>query len=448
LGVGVGLAVGSELSVAGFGPGVAAPAVPGEVAERVAELLVAAEAEGDGSVPAAGAGGGCDAGEAAERFGVGESGAAVTDLGEEGGGADGGAAGQGAEDDGVGVGVEELVEAGGELVDLGAEALEDGDVGEGDGTAGVAFVAGGAVGGSGEPAVELVCGLAAAVAVGSQPSAEALLGQPLGSAGGGEPLEEPQRDRAVDVAEQADSAGEHVAQVDAELVGDRDACLDEVLAGSHVGSQRDRGWTVGFEGSPTVSVGAQGVGQHVSVGTVGLVARGAVALSQRLDRPGRDHDHFQAGLDKRIDDGTIGPFDGHSLRSGSLDTRAQFSQSLSAVSDVELDDHLASVVDDAHGVRIGSPVDAGEAERGIMHVSLLAVAAVGKHPVVAGRVCRSLTDRRSGALSPIASRHVLGHRTSRNSSWRSSRKRTWRWPGGTHRCAGSLTATNTRMVDQ
>ena len=84
---------------------------------------------------AAGAGGWGDAGEAGERFGVGEPGAAVADLGEQGGGADGGAAGQRPEDVGVGVGVEEFVEAGVELVDLGAQALEHGDVGEGDGRA-------------------------------------------------------------------------------------------------------------------------------------------------------------------------------------------------------------------------------------------------------------------------------------------------------------------------
>jgi hypothetical protein len=104
-GVGVALAVGSELAVAGFGPGVAAPAVSGEVAEGVSELLVAAEAEGDGAVAAAGAGRGSDPGEAGQRLGVGEPGAAVADLGEQSSGADRGAAGQGPEADGVGVSV-------------------------------------------------------------------------------------------------------------------------------------------------------------------------------------------------------------------------------------------------------------------------------------------------------------------------------------------------------
>src|SRR4030095_15642903 len=104
-------------------------------------------------------------------------------------------------------------------------------------------------------------------------------------------------------------------------------------------------------------------------------------------------------------------------------------------------------VDRAHGMAVGGPVDAGVGAGGIIHLSLLADAAVGKHPVVAGRVCRSLTDRRSGALSPIASRHVLGHRTSQDSHWQSNRKRPWRWPGGTQGRTSSLTTTGTRMVD-
>src|SRR5207244_3885513 len=127
-GVGVGLAGGSELAVAVFCPGVASPAVAGEVAEGVAEFLVAAEAEGDRAP-------------------------------------------------------------------------------------GVTLVALESDGGGGEAGAEHGGALAAAVAVGPQPGAEALLRQPGGPGGGGEPFEEPQRDGAVEVTEQADGAGEHDAQV-------------------------------------------------------------------------------------------------------------------------------------------------------------------------------------------------------------------------------------------
>ena len=83
-----------------------------------------------------------------------------------------------------------------------------------------------------------------------------------------------------------------------------------------------------------------------------------------------------------------------------------------------------ALVDDAHGMLLAGPVQPG---KDIIH---------GQTPASCGMTHRagnprgSLTDRRSGALSPIASRHVLGHRPSQVSRWRSSRKRTRRWTGG------------------
>lgn len=84
----------------------------------------------------------------------------------------------------------------------------------------------------------------------------------------------------------------------------------------------------------------------------------------------------------------------------------------------------------------------------VLHVSLLAVGPVGWHPVVPGRFSPSLTDRRSLALSPIASWHVLGRRSSLRSSWRSSRERGWRWTDSHPGCVASLTANDEGMVVQ
>ena len=61
---------------------------------------------------------------------------------------------------------------------------------------------------------------------------------------------------------------------------------------------------------------------------------------------------------------------------------------------------------------------------------LLAAATLGVHPVVSGRARRSLTDRRSTALSPVAAWYVLRHRTSQLSYSHSKVKRTWLWSGG------------------
>jgi hypothetical protein len=182
----VSFAVGAELAVAGLGPCVGSPAVASEVAEGVAEPLFGGPPEGDGVVSARGAGGGCDAGEAGERLGVGEQAAVPVDMSER----------------------RALVDARLEFADLGAQALEDGDEGESDSTAGVAFVAGDAMCGSVESGEELDPGSCGAVAVGPQPGAEAFLGQPGRPGGRREPLQEPQADGAVNVTEQPDGAGD------------------------------------------------------------------------------------------------------------------------------------------------------------------------------------------------------------------------------------------------
>ena len=80
------------------GPGVGVSAVAGEVGDGVAELFVCGPTESDVFDFAGLAGGGGDAGQAGQRFGGGESGAAVADLGEQAGRAEGARAGQGGED--------------------------------------------------------------------------------------------------------------------------------------------------------------------------------------------------------------------------------------------------------------------------------------------------------------------------------------------------------------
>src|SRR3954454_4014626 len=96
-GVRVVFAAGDGLVVEVRGPGVCFAGVGGEVADGVAELFVDRPAERDDLVFAGLAGGGGDAGQADQRFGVGEAGAAVADLGEQPGGAHGAGAGQAGE---------------------------------------------------------------------------------------------------------------------------------------------------------------------------------------------------------------------------------------------------------------------------------------------------------------------------------------------------------------
>ena len=446
--VGVGFAAGAQFSVAVGGPLVASPAVAGEVADRFPEFGVTGPSEGDDPMSAAGSGGWRHASEAAQRFGVWESGSAVADLGQQGCGAHGRAAWQRSEDVGVRMGVEELVEAGVELVDLGSQRFEHVDVGEGDRSAGVAFVAVDPGGCGDQPVVELSGGLAAAVAVGPHPCVESLLGQPVRSGCGREPLEEPQRDRAVDVAEQSDGAGEHDSQVGAELVRDRDASLDEVLASTHMSADRDRCRRVRLQRSPAVPVSAQAVGEYVGVGSVGLVARRSVTFTQGFDRARRHDNHLQPGLKQLIDHRAVGSLDRHPERTRVLDPSTHLDEPVGAVSDIELGHRRAAFVDHAHRVTVHGPIHAGVTNDGIIHLSLLAVTAVRKHPVVqdvsAGRSLIGALGR--SALLPVDTPWTAGPRRTHAGGQTASDRGDD--PTGTRECIDSFTATDRKMVHQ
>lgn len=131
-GVGVVVSSGDGAVVAVGGPEVGSAAVTGEVADGVAELFVCGPTESDVFDFAGLTGGGGDASQAGQRFGRGETGSAVPDLGEQPGGADGAGAGQGGEDMRVGVQGELFGDLRVERLDLGRDAGERGDHGPGD----------------------------------------------------------------------------------------------------------------------------------------------------------------------------------------------------------------------------------------------------------------------------------------------------------------------------
>ena len=289
----------------------------------------------------------------------------------------------------------------------------------------------------------------------AQPGSESVDGEPVGLGLGGEPLQERQADGRVQGGEELHGAGEHDLQVGTELVGGRDTVLDQVPAGTYRGSQRLRGWTRAGQGSQAPSVGADHVGQHVGVEPVVLVPRRAVARAQVLDLYGCDDQHRQSGGQQCVDDGTVGAFDTDLVHAGLEQPSDQAPQSGCGVGDAESIDGLAVGIDDAHDVVVLGPVDAcadsrSRLDRGDTHTRVLAVAAVGSHPVVPGPRSRSLTDRRSLAHSPVAGLGVLGHRTPQN-SYRTSTavEQPWRWSGGDQGCISRPSVpANARKVVQ
>lgn len=225
----------------------------------------------------------------------------------------------------------------------------------------------------------------------------------------------------------------------------------ETGKGLGVGKRRPTAADLGrvrLGGPPTMPVGAQTVGKHVSVRSVRLVSCEPVALEQCPHRPARHDDHFQTGLEKSIDDRSVRALEVDTSGAVLVHPPAELTEPGRCVVDLELVDEISLLLDDDHGVGVFRPVHTAEANSAIAHVRLLAVGPVGWHPVVHGRFSPSLTDRRSLALSPITGRHVLGCRSSLHSSWRSSRDRGWRSTDSHRGCVASLTANDERMVVQ
>ena len=123
--MGVAFAAGDGVGVDLGGPGAGVAGVVGDVDQSVAEFLVGGPAEADAGHLAAGFGDGRDSGQGGEGLLVGEPGAVVADLGEQGRGPDAMAgAGQAGEDVGVGVGVEAFDDLGPELAFLAVDSFD------------------------------------------------------------------------------------------------------------------------------------------------------------------------------------------------------------------------------------------------------------------------------------------------------------------------------------
>src|SRR5580704_5298846 len=288
-GVRVVVAAGDGLVVELGGPGAGAAGVAGEVGDGIAELLVAGPAEPDGADLAGLAGGRCRSSQAGQRFGGGEAGAAVADLGEQPGGADASGAGQAGEDVLVGVQGELLADLSGQGFDLLGEGDQHGQQRAGDVGFGGAVLAGRAARGRPQPGVQDGGVDPAAVAGASQPGGHAPGREPVGAVLAVEAGQERQADRGVELGEQADGAGEDPLEVLAQLVGDADPVADEVLAGPAGAAQgRGRGG-VRDQGPQPGAIRTQRVGQDERVEPVIFVPGRAIAAAQVLDLVRADH---------------------------------------------------------------------------------------------------------------------------------------------------------------
>ena len=161
--------------------------------------------------------------------------------------------------------------------------------------------AGAPFGGAAQAFEQGLRGAAPAVAVLGEEAGQALGPEARGRFGRRIALEEGERDRAGESAEDAGGARPEALQQGGQLVGQGDLRADQVVAAAHQAAQGFDGVGLGRERAQAVAVGAQDVGQDEGVARVALGGDGPVAGSAGLDRIGMDRGDDEARLDQGID---------------------------------------------------------------------------------------------------------------------------------------------------
>jgi hypothetical protein len=163
--------------------------------------------------------------------------------------------------------------------------------------------------------------------------------------------------------EQPDRAGQGELEVGRQLVGERDAGFDQVLAGTGQRPQRQGRVGVALERPEPSVVGAQHVSEHERVQRVVLVACAAVAATQVLHLPRVDHEHLHAGVEQRFDHRPIRPFDRHPLHTVFHEAPGHRGKSGRGVGELVAGQEPAGVVHDRAGMAVLRPVDRARGRR-------------------------------------------------------------------------------------
>ena len=321
-------AAGSGAFVDLGGPGGAVPGVVCEARNGLSEAVVAGPAEDDAAAFGGLVGDRADTGFGGELVLGLEAFADVAEFGEDLCRADPPGAREGHDDLSVGQLGDVVFDAGGQFGDADDEGVEHCSQGPDEFALGVGLrFAGKADRCAAEALEQLVGTVAAAVAVLCHEGLHTFLAEAGGAVGRGVALDEGERDRAVDVGEDGAGAGPEAVEQGSELVGERQALGDQVVAAADECAQRLDLVRARRQRPEPVSVGTQEIGQQVGVAEIGLAAGGAVARSARLDHVGMDRHDRMAGCEQRLDHQPGRPLD----RDRQLGRRRQPSQALDQV---------------------------------------------------------------------------------------------------------------------
>ncbi len=209
-----------------------------------------------------------------------------------------------------------------------------------------------------QPVDQLFGGLAAAVAVAGQERLHALGAQGACVGGAGVALQERERDRRVDVSEQARGAGPERVELGAQPVGQLDAAGDEVFAGAGQDTQRDRLVARGRQRGEAVVVGAGELAEDHRVVAVGLAGIGTEPVAGGLDLVGMDRQHLDPGGEQPADQEPVGALDREPLDLLLQQQVDQLADPLLVMDDRLLAEQCAVLVSDADVMLLAGPVQA------------------------------------------------------------------------------------------
>jgi hypothetical protein len=171
--------------------------------------------------------------------------------------------------------------------------------------------------------------------------------------------DEGKSDRRVHVGEDIGGAGPERLEQAPELIGERDAAVDQIVTRAYQGPKRAQLVALRLEGAKAMPVGAQDVGQHVGVAGV-VLTRAAVAGARGLEHVGMDRHDSQTRFDERIDEQTGRSLDCDEDAGEALELADQAFDAFLVVRQIEAQLDTAGSIEHANGVRLARPVDAGK----------------------------------------------------------------------------------------
>lgn len=165
-----------------------------------------------------------------------------------------------------------------------------------------------------------------------------------------------QRDRTVDLKEDPDRARPEALELAAQLVGQRDASVHEILASARQRAQRLGVITVGLQAPEAVMIGPRELAQHERVKAIGLAARDLKTRPRRLDLVRMQREHAQPRVEQPLDQHAIRTLDRDPRHFQTHQRRAQPPEPRLAVLKARRQQRLAELVGDQHIVLGRRPI--------------------------------------------------------------------------------------------